>query len=98
MLVLTYIFSGIVTGIGQTGSDSSLWGNGAAIALVLAQQGAKIFGCDLSIEAAEYTRQRITAAGGEISVVAADVTNNESVAGAVAACLTKYCRIDILVK
>lgn len=87
----------IVTGIGQTG-DGDMWGNGAAIARVLAAQGAKIFGCDLSLEAAEYTRRRIVAVGGEVTVVAADVTKDESVKGAVSACIAQYGRIDILVK
>ncbi|OAA77211.1 short-chain dehydrogenase/reductase [Akanthomyces lecanii RCEF 1005] len=85
-----------LTGIGQTG-DGDMWGNGAAIARVLAAQGAKIFGCDLSLEAAEYTRRRIVAVGGEVTVVAADVTKDESVKGAVSACIAKYGRIDILV-
>ncbi|CAH0019839.1 unnamed protein product [Clonostachys rhizophaga] len=85
-----------LTGIGQTG-DQHVWGNGAATARILAKQGAKVFGCDLYLEAADHTRKRIAAEGGDITVVSADVTNDESVKKAVDACIEKYGRIDILV-
>lgn len=86
-----------MTGIGQTG-DRNMWGNGAAIARVLSKQGAKVFGCDLSLEAAEHTRDRIAAEGGIVSVTAANVTSNESIKAAIDACVAEYGRIDILVK
>lgn len=86
-----------VTGIGQTG-DQTLWGNGAATARVLSKNGAKIFGCDLYLEAAQHTQKRIVAEGGDVTVVAADVTSEESVKATVEACIAKYGRIDILIK
>lgn len=86
-----------VTGVGQTG-DPGMWGNGAATARILSHNGAKIFGCDLCLEAAEHTQRRITAEGGEITVISADVTKDASVQAAVEACITKYGRIDILIK
>lgn len=86
-----------VTGVGQTG-DPSMWGNGAATARILSHNGAKIFGCDLYLEAAQHTERRIQAEGGEITVTSADVTKNESVKAAVDACIAKYGRIDILIK
>ncbi|KAF4865655.1 3-oxoacyl-[acyl-carrier-protein] reductase FabG [Colletotrichum siamense] len=85
-----------LTGIGQSG-DQEMWGNGAATARLLARQGAKIFGCDLYLEPAQHTQKRIVAEGGDVTVVAADVTNDESVKSAVDACLAKYGRIDILI-
>ncbi|KAF3798192.1 3-oxoacyl-[acyl-carrier-protein] reductase FabG [Colletotrichum gloeosporioides] len=85
-----------LTGIGQSG-DQEMWGNGAATARLLAKQGAKIFGCDLYLEPAQHTQKRIAAEGGDVTVVAADVTNDESVKSAVDACLAKYGRIDILI-
>ncbi|KAF4468430.1 short-chain dehydrogenase reductase [Fusarium albosuccineum] len=85
-----------LTGIGQTG-DQTMWGNGAATARILSRQGAKIFGCDLYLEAAQHTQKRIAAEGGDITVVAADVTNTESVKATVDACIAKYGRIDILI-
>jgi NAD(P)-dependent dehydrogenase (short-subunit alcohol dehydrogenase family) len=85
-----------VTGIGQTG-DQSMWGNGAATARILARNGARIFGCDLSLSAAQHTESRIRAEGGEITVISANVTQDASVKAAVEACLETYGRIDILV-
>ncbi|KAF4850609.1 3-oxoacyl-[acyl-carrier-protein] reductase FabG [Colletotrichum siamense] len=85
-----------LTGIGQSG-DQEMWGNGAATARLLAKQGARIFGCDLYLEPAQHTQKRIVAEGGDVTVVAADVTNDESVKSAVDACLAKYGRIDILI-
>lgn len=75
-----------------------MWGNGAATARVLARQGAKIFGCDLHLNAAQHTAERIRAEGAEVTVAAADVTDETSVKALVNACLAKYGRIDILVK
>ncbi|OAA68542.1 short-chain dehydrogenase/reductase [Niveomyces insectorum RCEF 264] len=85
-----------LTGIGQTG-DQSMWGNGAATARILAHNGAKIFGCDLYLEAAQHTEKRIQAEGGEITVTSANVTKDESVKAAVDACVAKYGRIDVLI-
>ncbi|KAL4954146.1 hypothetical protein BDW69DRAFT_205415 [Aspergillus filifer] len=88
----------LVMGIGQSrvpGSD--IWGNGAAIARLLANNGAKVFGCDLNLEAAEYTASRITAQGGVCDVMTADVTSAADVKNVADAVLKKYGRIDILV-
>ncbi|KAE9570205.1 hypothetical protein CGMCC3_g13754 [Colletotrichum fructicola] len=65
--------------------------------IVFPKQGAKIFGCDLYLEPAQHTQKRIVAEGGDVTVVAADVTNDESVKSAVDACLAKHGRIDILI-
>ena len=40
----------LITGIGCIGSG---WGNGNTTATLFARQGAILFGCDISIEAAE---------------------------------------------
>ncbi|WWC64357.1 uncharacterized protein I303_106967 [Kwoniella dejecticola CBS 10117] len=85
----------LLTGIGQSDPDS--WGNGAATALLMARNGAKIFGCDLTLEAAEYNKKRLTDMGYVCDVVAADVTNPDSVKAFVDACMAKHGRIDILV-
>ncbi|RSL75989.1 hypothetical protein CEP51_010381 [Fusarium floridanum] len=85
-----------LTGIGQTG-DQQMWGNGAATARVLAKQGAKIFGCDLYLEPAQHTQKRIIAEGGDVTVIAADVTSDDSVKAAVEECIKTYGRIDILI-
>ncbi|KAL4813151.1 hypothetical protein BDW67DRAFT_193070 [Aspergillus spinulosporus] len=88
----------LVMGIGQSripGSD--VWGNGAAIARLLAHNGAKVFGCDLSLAAAEYTAARIRSEGGTCDVIQADVTSMSEVRRVAAAVLAKHGRIDILV-
>lgn len=88
----------LVMGIGQTQiPGSETWGNGAAIARVLAHSGAKVFGCDLSLAAAEFTAFRIRADGGICDVIQADVTSVDDVKRVVQAVLDKYGRIDILI-
>jgi NAD(P)-dependent dehydrogenase (short-subunit alcohol dehydrogenase family) len=46
----------LVTGCGTRGEG---WGNGKAIAVLLARQGATIFGVDLDLEAAQVTQKII---------------------------------------
>ncbi|GAB7324451.1 hypothetical protein MBLNU13_g08376t1 [Cladosporium sp. NU13] len=90
----------LITGIGQVGSPTSTtWGNGAATARLLAHNNVKIFGCDLSLSAAERTRSRLLSEfpSLDITVIAADVTSPSSVQAFVAAALAKHKRIDILI-
>jgi NAD(P)-dependent dehydrogenase (short-subunit alcohol dehydrogenase family) len=88
----------LIMGIGQVGSmESKIWGNGAAIASVLCQNNVKIFGCDLSLAAAEFTAGRLRGMGGTCDVMAADVTKLVDVRRVVDAVMEKYGRIDILV-
>ncbi|KAL3459700.1 hypothetical protein BJX64DRAFT_279069 [Aspergillus heterothallicus] len=88
----------LVMGIGQAQiPGSETWGNGAAIARVLAHSGANVFGCDLSLPAAEFTASRIRADGGVCDVIQADVTAIADVERVVQAVLDKYGRIDILI-
>lgn len=62
----------LVTGIGQNG-DPNMWGNGAAVAKVLAcENGVKVFGCDVRLDAAEHTKKRIVAEGGVCDVMQTD--------------------------
>lgn len=85
----------LVMGIGQTASDDpSAWGNGAPIALRLSQNHAIVFGCDLDLTAAEYTKSGLP---GPCTVMAADVTSASDVSKVVDACVSMYGRIDILV-
>ena len=44
----------LVTGCGTLGEG---WGNGKAISVALARQGASIFGSDLNLEAAQQTKK-----------------------------------------
>jgi NAD(P)-dependent dehydrogenase (short-subunit alcohol dehydrogenase family) len=80
----------LLTGVGQMG-DPSMWGNGAATAKVLAcENKAKIFACDLNLEAAEHTKKRIEAEGGVCDVMAADVTDATQIKAFVEACMKKH--------
>ncbi|KAJ4301405.1 hypothetical protein N0V90_003497 [Kalmusia sp. IMI 367209] len=89
---------GLVMGIGQTRVEGSdIWGNGAAMARALSQNGVKLFGCDLSLPAAEFTASRLRAEGGTCHVMSADVTSSSDVRSVVEATMQKYGRIDILV-
>ncbi|CAK1361077.1 3-oxoacyl-[acyl-carrier-protein] reductase FabG [Cercospora beticola] len=85
----------LVMGIGQTASDNpSAWDNGAAVALRLSQNHAIVFGCDLDLTAAEYTKSGLP---GPCTVMAADVTSASDVSKVVDACMSMYGHIDILV-
>ncbi len=73
-------------------------GNGAATAHVFAQNGCKIFGCDLNLESARHTQKKIQSEGGEMNVMTADVTKKDQCKELVDACMKKHGRIDVLVK
>ena len=83
-----------VSGAGSVGEG---WGNGKATATLLARQGAKVFGTDIRLDAAEETRGIIRQEGGICEVQACDMTKSADVAATVAACISKFGRIDILV-
>lgn len=84
----------IVVGAGQIEGGSV--GNGRAVALVLAQEGAKVLAADRNLEAAEDTVEQITREGGQAVAVRADVTSEDDIAAMTAACLERWGRIDIL--
>ncbi len=84
----------LVTGCGTVGEG---WGNGKAIAVLLARQGAAVYGCDLNPEAAQATQQLIQAEGGVAEVEVCNVTKAAEVKALVEACLAKFGRIDILI-
>ena len=87
----------LITGVGQQG-DKEMWGNGAATARVFAQQGSKIFGCDLNLESAQYTKRKLESEGGEIEVMTADVTKSDQCKQLIDECMRRHGRIDVLVK
>ncbi|MGH3416565.1 MAG: SDR family NAD(P)-dependent oxidoreductase, partial [Actinocrinis sp.] len=79
----------IVTGAAQ--------GIGAAVALRLASEGAKIGVVDLTADRAQGTADEIVKAGGEAVSVGGDVSQTADVQAAVAAVVERFGRIDILV-
>ena len=84
----------IVTGAGCIGPG---WGNGRAVAVRFAEEGAKIYAVDREVTSMRETVDRVRAAGGEITAVQYDVTRNEAAALMVEGCLQTYGRVDILV-
>ncbi len=84
----------LVTGAGSVGPG---WGNGRAIAVRFAQEGARIFAVDRDAERMEETVRLVQEAGGEITTASCDVTQSESVAAMVASCMERFGRIDVLV-
>ena len=83
----------IVTGAGAIGPG---WGNGKATAVHFAREGARVFGVDINLEAAEETKGIIDGEGGECTVQRADVSSADDVKAFVDRCLEVYGRIDVL--
>lgn len=88
-----------VTGAGSVGDDpdATVWGNGKATAVLLARQGAKVFGVDLRKEAADVTKVIIQNEGGTCATHGVDMTNAQGVEAAVEDCVNQFGGIDILV-
>jgi len=84
----------IVTGAGCVGPG---WGNGRAIAVRFAEEGARIFAIDRDLDTVRETIDRVKAVGGEIVTHQCDVTDAASVEAMVKTCVDRFGRIDILV-
>lgn len=84
----------IVTGAGCVGPG---WGNGRAIAVRFAQEGAHVFAVDQNLAAMDETLALINQAGGDVTPYACDVTDSTAIQALVAACLKRYGTIDVLV-
>ncbi|ETN44208.1 uncharacterized protein HMPREF1541_10759 [Cyphellophora europaea CBS 101466] len=92
----------LLMGIGQTKvPNSTTWGNGAATARILAHNGVKLFGCDINLEAANYTATRLRdeVSGCLVEVTTADVTKEDDVKEAVRKMVAdpRFGRIDLLI-
>jgi NAD(P)-dependent dehydrogenase (short-subunit alcohol dehydrogenase family) len=83
-----------ITGAGSVGSG---WGNGRAIAVRFAQEGAKIFAVDRDAERMLETISLVKDAGGDIETATCDVTQSDAIAKVVAICMARFGRIDVLV-
>lgn len=90
--------NGKVAFIAGAGSVAEGWGNGRATAVLMARQGAKVFGTDFSPEALAGTSAVMESEGHrDWAGCQADMTRSEDVEAAVQECLRRYGRIDILV-
>ncbi|PNG46043.1 MULTISPECIES: SDR family oxidoreductase [unclassified Variovorax] len=90
--------TGKVAFVAGAGSVAEGWGNGRATAVLLARQGAKVFGVDLSAEALAGTSAIMAQEGwGEWVARTCNMTVSGEVKAAVDDCLARFGRIDILV-
>jgi NAD(P)-dependent dehydrogenase (short-subunit alcohol dehydrogenase family) len=84
----------IVVGAGQT--PGMTVGNGRAVAMTLAREGAKVVVVDRDLASAQDTVDMIKGEGGEATAMQADATSEEDIAGLMNAVVQQYGGIDIL--
>lgn len=84
----------IVTGAGCIGPG---WGNGRAIAVRLAEEGARVLAVDRDLARVEETLERAGELRPSIRAAQCDVTDSKSVAAMVAQARDAFGRIDVLV-
>jgi NAD(P)-dependent dehydrogenase (short-subunit alcohol dehydrogenase family) len=82
----------IVTG---AGSIAPGWGNGKAISVLFAREGAKVFAADINTEAAQETVDIIRSEGGVAIAHKTDVSNANEVETLVSCCVEAFGRVDI---
>jgi len=85
----------IVVGAGQTPGDTI--GNGRAISVLFAREGAGVMLVDRRIESANNTKSLIEMEGGESFVFQADIVNEEDCRRIAEECVNRLGRIDVLV-
>jgi NAD(P)-dependent dehydrogenase (short-subunit alcohol dehydrogenase family) len=84
----------IVIGAGQGPGEGI--GNGRATVLRFAQEGAKVMAVDRDLGSADETVSMVKQEGGECVAFEADVTEEATLAAAIAAAQQRWGRIDIL--
>jgi NAD(P)-dependent dehydrogenase (short-subunit alcohol dehydrogenase family) len=89
--------SGRVAFVSGVGSIGPGWGNGKATATLLARRGASVFGVDIVPDAAGETERIVIDEGNVCAVCPCDMTDPAEVEAAVAACVERFGRIDVLV-
>jgi len=85
----------IVVGAGQQPGETV--GNGRAISITFAREGAKVMLVDKNLDSANDTKSIISKEGGESFVFKADVTKEDECQKLAAKCVEFYGKIDILV-
>ncbi|MFX1312688.1 MAG: SDR family NAD(P)-dependent oxidoreductase [Promethearchaeota archaeon] len=85
----------IVIGAGQQPGDTI--GNGRAISILFAREGAKVMLVDKNLDSAEETKNMIDKEGGISFPFKANIVNEDECRRIVEKCMDKYGRIDILI-
>ncbi|MEG1455136.1 MAG: SDR family oxidoreductase, partial [Comamonas sp.] len=83
-----------ITGAGSVGPG---WGNGRAMALRFAQEGASVYGVDRDAARLVETSAMIEQIGGSFVAGTCDVTSSASIEQAISACHERFGRLDVLV-
>jgi len=84
----------VIVGAGQTPGE--MIGNGRATALRFAEEGATLLLVDRAESSAAETQAMVEQGGGTASVIAADITDEESCAEITSVCVERYGRLDVL--
>lgn len=84
----------VIIGAGQ--SPGPTIGNGRATALLFAREGARVLAVDRDPESARETVRLIHEAGGESAAFEADVTVESNLEAAIADCVARWGRLDVL--
>lgn len=91
-------FTDKVVFVAGAGSVAEGWGNGRATAVLFARRGAKVYGVDISQQALDGTTRMMKEEGHtNWASSPCDMTKTDQVEAAVADCLSRFGRIDILV-
>ncbi len=86
----------IIVGGGQSEGSSAAVGNGRAVAMLFAREGAKVLVADRELASAQETVDLIVGEGGEAIAIAADVVNEVDMKAMVDRAMAEWGRIDIL--
>lgn len=85
----------VVVGAGQTLGETI--GNGRAMALLFAREGARVLCVDRLAERAEETAAMIAEEGGEAAFIAADIVKSGDCVGLIEAAKARFGGVDVLV-
>ncbi|HEX3181275.1 MAG TPA: SDR family NAD(P)-dependent oxidoreductase [Beijerinckiaceae bacterium] len=84
----------LITGCGCYGPG---WGNGKAMSVLFARQGATVLGLDISLAAAQETQALVSGEGNLMHVAACDVTNSGQVKHVFETFVAEHGGLNILV-
>ena len=84
----------VIVGAGQSPGEGI--GNGRATSLRFAREGARVLAVDCNLASAEETAAMVMAEGGQCLAFEADVTQEATLAAAIAFAIKRWQRIDIL--